>query len=277
MSQFDVEWPSDEEKSGVEDPLARLAFLDLDTLSVEEIEATLGPELLKKFQDSLGSAGGGDLLDQVTTKAVSWRPWWDRPVQPVMKDSSSDLLSDFDEPPALPTNLPPFNKLSQAIPSEFFWNNLAELLFAYSYLSNLYLGTLNGYEDEVSFAYLSLSQVLSEPNLLHHAAIEALSAVIRRVKASPTLANPDVFLGKTVEDLIVLYRRPEDALRALNHVYTLIRRAAPTNRQFFLASKKVYFYLVWFHSELTNNFDLVEDIFTSMIMIFGGVHDRLVR
>lgn len=89
------------------------------------------------------------------------------------------------------------------------------------------------------------------------------------------LCNPTTFTVKVCKDLVDLVRVPENALRALCELYSAMSRLSSSSKALFLASKKMYFYAVWLNSELAQNHDLVEDILRALIMIIGGVHDRL--
>lgn len=131
VSQFDVDWPSDIPEAE-EEPLSRLAMLNLDTLAVEEIEAMLGDDLLDKFHASLKEDEAPlEFMQNIITTASEWIPWWISSKQQVkmVQDSSSDILKQTSEPPSIISGLPPFKQISSAAPSEFLWNNLVELMY----------------------------------------------------------------------------------------------------------------------------------------------------
>jgi hypothetical protein len=127
VSQFDVEWPTDMPEP--EEPLSKLAMLDLDTLAVDEIEQILGDDLLDKFHASLKEDDAPEFLQNVITTASEWVPWWISSKNlKMVQDSSSEILKHTSEPPQIIPDLPPFQQISSIAPSEFLWNNLVELM-----------------------------------------------------------------------------------------------------------------------------------------------------
>ena len=130
VSQFDVDWPSDMPEP--EEPLSKLAMLDLDTLAVDEIEEMLGDDLLNKFHASLkDDEAPPEFLQNFITTASEWIPWWISSKKEVkmVQDSSSEILKHTSEPPHIISGLPPFQQISSVAPSEFLWNNLIELMY----------------------------------------------------------------------------------------------------------------------------------------------------
>lgn len=128
VSQFDVDWPSDMNEA--EEPLSKLAMMDINSLAVEEIEEILGNELLEKFHASLKEEDAPEYMQSIMTSVSEWIPWWvsSRNVK-MVQDSSSEILKHTSEPPHLIPDLPPFHQISSAAPSEFLWNNLLELMY----------------------------------------------------------------------------------------------------------------------------------------------------
>lgn len=72
-------------------------------------------------------------------------------------------------------------------------------------------------------------------------------------------------------------REPINALHAVCHLRRLFENTTSPPKDVFLASKKLLYYSSWLHSELTDNQDLVDEIFSSVVLILGGIHDRLLR
>lgn len=89
--------------------------------------------------------------------------------------------------------------------------------------------------------------------------------------------NPDVFAAGAIKELIVLIREPINALHAICHLRCLFEDVPSPPKEVFLAAKKLLYYASWLHSELTDNQDLVDEIFSSVVVILGGIHDRLLE
>lgn len=88
--------------------------------------------------------------------------------------------------------------------------------------------------------------------------------------------NPDVFAAGSLKELIVMIREPSNALHVVCHLRRLFEDMTSPPKDVFLAAKKLLYYSSWLHSELTDNQDLVDEIFSSVAVILGGIHDRLL-
>lgn len=77
--------------------------------------------------------------------------------------------------------------------------------------------------------------------------------------------------------MIALYRDPWDLLRALCHMHKIFETASKGSQEYFPAFKKIYFYTVWFNTEIKNNYDLVDEILRTLVVVLGGVHDRYCK
>jgi uncharacterized protein YacL (UPF0231 family) len=60
-------------------------------------------------------------------------------------------------------------------------------------------------------------------------------------------------------------------------MHNIFEAASKGAQVYILASKKIYFYAVWFNTEIKNNFDLVDEILRTLVVILGGVHDRYCK
>lgn len=241
------------------------SLLETDQLDLERIQDALGEKLFARFQEFIS---GNEMEEYVS--------WWNRPAEAkvqIMEEGRS-VERRF---PDLPVDLPSFRSISKHPPSEFLWTNLVDLLFVYVYLSNVFLGDLESLRFELIAAATELSPVLSEPTFKHVSVPAALNSIRNRIRASKDMSNPDHFVAACAKDLTCLLRTPEWALRALGHLWKVFNEAPEPPREVFLATKKIYYYLVWLNSEICDHPELVEEIFTSIILILGGFHDQLVE
>lgn len=89
--------------------------------------------------------------------------------------------------------------------------------------------------------------------------------------------NPDIFAAGALKDLIELVRVPSNVLRAVCHLRHLLEAVPSPTKEEFLAGKKLLYYSSWLQSELMDNYDLVDEIFSSVVVILGGIHDRMLE
>lgn len=295
MSNFEQEFEDEHAVNSDQDPVEKLAALDLDKMPQAELEAILGSDLMLRFQNYV-------LSRTVSQELEAWKPWWaDGAEGGKVEDASAAMRL-----PPLPQGLPAFRQVSKTPPSEFLWTNLVEILFVYSYVSRTYIGDLESLQHEVVQTILDLSQVLSATVSKHDSVPEAIIQVLNAIKAHRVVSNPPEFSAVALKDVVTLLQRPEYVLRAVSALEALfctsldssrlafgasvdlshlalgasprlaLGTSSDPSRPAFLASKKLHYYCVWFNSELEDNLDFIEEIFGSICLIIGGVHDKLI-
>lgn len=298
MSNFEQEFEDEHAVNSDQDPVEKLAALDLDKMSQAELEAILGGDLMLRFQNYVASR-------TVSQELEDWKPWWVNGAAGGKVEDASVAM----RLPTLPQGLPAFRQVSKTPPSEFLWTNLVEILFVYSYVSRAYMGDLESLQDEVVQTILDLSQILSATVSKYDSVPEAIIQVLNAIKAHRVVSNPPEFSAVALKDVVTLLQRPEYVLRAVSALKALfcasldsprlaldapldssrlalgassdlsrlaLGASPDPSRPTFLASKKLHYYCVWFNSELQDNLDFVEEIFGSICLIIGGVHDKLI-
>ena len=231
-------------------------------LDLDYIRESLGEDLFAQFQNFISES-----------RAEDYCPWW--------KALSNEKVKIFDSKdmetiPIVPSDLPSFRSISKNPPAESLWTNLIDLLFVYVYLSNVFMGDLEEMREESISASLELSCILVNPSHNYLGGVPTvLNAIRQNISSSKDYNNPDHFVAACANDLIALLKTPQHAIRALFHFWKIFDELPDKPKSVFLASKKLYYYVLWLNSEMIDQCELVEEIFTSIIMIIGGFHDKL--
>lgn len=147
--------------------LGEISVEKVESMSVEELVALMGPEALERFENDLRSNP-----KFIEAALQQWRPWWVPP--PKVQDSSAK--PNQDAVPEVLEELPPLETIARERPPEMLWNNLVELAYLYVYFSRMYVGDLLVHATEFAKDFLTLSNVLSLQNSTYSSVIHALRA-----------------------------------------------------------------------------------------------------
>lgn len=269
MSDFGTDLEQ-EQKSDEDDDerLHKLASLNLDDMSIKEAEEILGEELLTKFNEFCDSAEAHSIQSQ------KFSPWWN--------EDKSEKVIDLDEksgqklaPPVIDGNLPAFKSISKTPPSEFLWCNIMDLLLSYIYLYKVYLGDIDSLREEFVQVSLQISDILSARVSKHESVPAAINSIVNNILRHGVVSNPPEFIAAALDDLKCLIKDSENVVRCLCDMKRIFELEPPTKNSF-MASKKLYYYCVWLNSELQDNRELTDDIFSSMELIIKGIIDRIL-
>lgn len=237
-------------------------LLDERELDLEKIRESLGEDLFAQFQSFISDS-----------KIEDYCPWW--------KSSTDEKIKivefeDLETVPTVPFDLPSFRSISKIPPAESLWTNLVDLLFVYVYLSNVFMGDLEDMREEFISASLELSNILANPTHNYSGGVPTvLNAIKQNFSSCQDYSNPEHFVATCAKDLSILLKTPPHAIRALFHFWKIFDELPDKSKSVFLASKKLYYYVLWLNSEIIDHCELVEEIFASIIMIIGGFHDKL--
>ncbi|XP_058645665.1 zinc finger HIT domain-containing protein 2 [Onychostoma macrolepis] len=267
----DIEDGSDEEEA---DLAEKLAGLDIDSLSEEELWSLLSAQEKEKFEKLVKGGGSGGLV-------VLWSPWWERHEKDtqalieelqcendeemhnenVKKVSSDKVKSDKSLKSSIPpisAKIAPLRALSSN-PSPLVRYNLINALYGYTFSLCLYNGDVSEMLLEFCQAVLAISEGLGAGQVFSSVS-EALDAGMRAVSAGAYFDCEDPLASlRAVEAVahILTGESREDAvgysLSALSQLRTALSKAKASipkedeqiRRMYFQAGKKCEFFQSW--------------------------------
>lgn len=267
----DIEDGSDEEEA---DLAEKLAGLDIDSLSEEELWSLLSAQEKEKFERLVKEGGSGGLV-------VLWSPWWERHEKDtkalieelqsendeemhnvnVKKVSSKKVISDKSLKSSIPpisAKIAPLHTLSSN-PSPLVRYNLLNALYGYTFSLCLYNGDISEMLLEFCQAVLAISEGLGAGRVFNSVS-EALDAGMRAVSAGGYFDREDPLASlRAVEAVahILTGESREDAvgysLSALSQLRTALSKAKASvpkedeqmKRMYFQAGKKCEFFQSW--------------------------------
>ncbi|XP_016348996.1 zinc finger HIT domain-containing protein 2-like [Sinocyclocheilus anshuiensis] len=273
----DIEDGSDEEET---DLAEKLAGLDVDSLSEDELWSLLSAQQKEKFERLVKEGGIGGLV-------VLWSPWWerhekdtkalikelqsendkemhnmnDKKARKIKKVSSNKVKSDKSLKSSIPpisAKIPPLHTLSSN-PSPLVRYNLISALYGYTFSLCLYNGDVSEILLEFCQVVLAISEGLGGGRVFNSVS-EALDAGIRAVSAGGYFDREDPLASlRAVEAVahILTGESREDAvgysLSALSQLRTALSKAKASvpkedeqmRRMYFQAGKKCEFFQSW--------------------------------
>lgn len=266
----DIEDGSDEEEA---DLAEKLAGLDIDSLSEEELWSLLSAQEKEKFERLVKEGGSGGLV-------VLWSPWWERHEKDtkalieelqsdndegmhvnVKKVSSNKVKSDKSLKSSIPpisAKIAPLHTLSSN-PSPLVQYNLINALHGYTFSLCLYNGDISEMLLEFCQAVLAISEGLCAGRVFNSVS-EALEAGMRAASAGGYFDREDPLASlRAVEAVahILTGESREDAvgysLSALSQLRTALSKAKSSipkeneqmRRMYFQAGKKCEFFQSW--------------------------------
>ncbi len=266
----DIEDGSDEEEA---DLAEKLAGLDIDSLSEEELWSLLSAQEKEKFERLVKEGGSGGLV-------VLWSPWWERHEKDTkalieelqcendeemhnvnVKVSSKKVKSDKSLKSSIPPisgKIAPLHTLSLN-PSPLVRYNLINALYGYTFSLCLYNGDISEMLLEFCQAVLAISEGLGAGRVFNSVS-EALDAGMRAVSSGGYFDREDPLASlRAVEAVahILTGESREDAvgysLSALSQLRTALSKAKASvpkedeqmRRMYFQAGKKCEFFQSW--------------------------------
>ncbi|XP_016085182.1 zinc finger HIT domain-containing protein 2 [Sinocyclocheilus grahami] len=273
----DIEDGSDEEET---DLAEKLAGLDVDSLSEDELWSLLSAQQKEKFERLVKEGGIGGLV-------VLWSPWWerhekdtkalikelqsendkemhnmnDKKDRKIKKVSSNKVKSDKSLKSSIPpisAKIPPLHTLSSN-PSPLVRYNLISALYGYTFSLCLYNGDVSEMLLEFCQVVLAISEGLGGGQVFNSVS-EALDAGMRAVSAGGYFDREDPLAPlRAVEAVahILTGASREDAvgysLSALSQLRTALSKAKASvpkedeqmRRMYFQAGKKCEFLQSW--------------------------------
>ncbi|KAI2659788.1 Zinc finger HIT domain-containing protein 2 [Labeo rohita] len=268
----DIEDGSDEDEA---DLAEKLAGMDIDSLSEEELWSLLSAQEKEKFERLVKEGGIGGLV-------VLWRPWWEQHEKDAkalveelqsendeemhsvndkdrkMKKVSSNKLKSRSSIPPITAKIPPLHTLSSN-PSPLVKYNLISALYGYTFSLCLHNGDISEMLLEFCQAVLAVSESLGAGQVFNSVP-EALDAGIRAVSARGYFDPEDPLAPlRAVEAVahILTGESREDAvgysLSALSQLRTALSKAKAAvpkedeqmRRMYFQAGKKCEFFQAW--------------------------------
>ncbi|XP_073685899.1 zinc finger HIT domain-containing protein 2 [Garra rufa] len=266
----DIEDRSDEEEDGLAE---KLAGLDIDSLSEEELWSLLSAQEKEKFERLVKEGGIGGLV-------VLWSPWWEWHEKDT-KALIEELQSENDEEkhnvkdkdrkikvksdkslrssiPPISAKIPPLHTLTSN-PSPLVRYNLINALYGYTFSLCLHNGDISEMFLEFCQAVLAISEGLGAGRVFNSVS-EALDAGISAVSTGGYFDREDPLASlRAVEAVahILTGESREDAvgysLSTLSQLRTALSKAKAAvpkedermRRMYFQAGKKCEFFQAW--------------------------------
>ncbi|XP_018966803.2 zinc finger HIT domain-containing protein 2 [Cyprinus carpio] len=266
----DIEDGSDEEKT---DLAEKLAGLDIDSLSEDELWSLLSAQEKEKFERLVKDGGIGGVV-------VLWSPWWERHEKDT-KALIKELQSENDKEmhnvnakkvsnkvksdkslkssiPPISAKIPPLHTLSSN-PSPLVRYNLINALYGYTFSLCLYNGDISEMLLEFCQVVLDISESLGHGRVFSSVS-EALDAGMRAVSAGGYFDCEDPLASlRAVEAVahILTGESREDAvgysLSALSQLRTALSKTKASvpkedkqmRQMYFQAGKKCDFFQAW--------------------------------
>lgn len=255
-----------------EDLAEKLAGLDVDSLSEEQLWSLLSTHEKDKFENLLKVGG-------IAAMVVLWRPWWEQheketktlieelrfedqeEVHTAKKGKPQKDASDAKKSavPLISAKIPPLHTLTSK-PSPLVQFNLINALYGYTFSLCLFNGDISDTLLEFSQALVSISEFLGAGRVFNSIP-EALDAGIRSVSAGGYFDSEDPSAPiRAVEAVahVLTGRSREDAegytLSALSQLRSALSKSKTaaakedderTRRVFFQAGKKCEFFQSW--------------------------------
>lgn len=255
-----------------EDLAEKLAGLDVDSLSEEQLWSLLSTQEKEKFENLLKVGG-------IAGMVVLWRPWWEQheketktlieelrfenqvEVRTAKKGKPQKVASDAKQSavPPISAKIPPLHRLTSN-PSPLVQFNLINALYGYTFSLCLFNGDISDTLLEFSQALVSISEFLGAGRVFNSVP-EALDAGIRSVSAGGYFDREDSSAPiRAVEAVahVLTGRSREDAegytLSALSQVRSALSKAKMAaakdddermRQGFFQAGKKCEFFQSW--------------------------------
>ncbi|XP_058876676.1 zinc finger HIT domain-containing protein 2-like [Acipenser ruthenus] len=203
------EMGEEEEEEGGGDVAERLAGLDLNPLTEEEMWELLSEEEREKFESLLSSGNIGALVPE-------WDPWWERHGGTQVEDvderdtnqtPGEDNSKNRDRTPAVWSKIPPLSSLSPN-PSPLVRYTLVNALFSYCFCLKRLNGDLSDRTARLEFGswVLEHSEGLAEPRVFSSGS-EALQSGLSAARTGPLFHREDRLAPvRAVVDVVHLLR-----------------------------------------------------------------------
>ncbi|XP_041099365.1 LOW QUALITY PROTEIN: zinc finger HIT domain-containing protein 2 [Polyodon spathula] len=168
-----------------EEGAERLAGMDLDSLTEEEMWELLSEEEREKFEALLGNGNIGALVPE-------WVPWWERHGGEQVEDvDAGDESKTQDRIPAVWSRIPPLSSLSPH-PSPLVRYTLVNAVYSYCFCLQRLNGDLSDRPARLEFGFwvLEHSQGLVEPRVFSSGS-EALQSGLSAARTGPLFHRED--------------------------------------------------------------------------------------
>lgn len=181
LQNFDETSSEEEEDIGDEEIFAKLATVDMDRLSVQELECLLGPKHMERFQKMMNEGIPQEWIQNGSLPVIE--PWYLRYRPSIV----------IDEP--VPEFVPPIktSTTQASLPVEEHWNDLIELLIIYVFLYTQFdaedFKDFVILSDEIIPAVLGMSAVLNSLEL-DRCTYQTIYDAIQAAKASVFMNSP---------------------------------------------------------------------------------------
>lgn len=236
--------------------------LNLEDLSVEELEEILGEKHIKNVQEIIEKGVTSDWLS--TAGITKIEPWFTR-------YTPSDVVLNEDLPEFVPVKynpekIPDIKTLTKKAPSDFLWNNLLEITVIYSFLYHQFTESefknREILEMEIKPIFMELCSTIqpsTKKESLYMSAIEALEA-----------AKSAIFFNSVGNDMNEILSSANSLLKHSKLLVLMLIdikewfKNSKTGTDAFYAEKKLVFLLSWFNSEMNQSKVSVEEILKTL-------------
>lgn len=239
-----------------------LEDLNIEDLSVEELEEILGEKHLKNVQELMEKGVTNEWLSNAGITKTD--PWFTRytPSDVILNDE----LPDFVPVRYDPEDIPDIKKLTKKTPSDFLWNNLLEITVIYSFLYQQFtqseLKNRQILEIEIKPIFMELCNTIqpsTKKESLYMSAVEALEVV----KSAIFFNSIDTNFNETLSGADSLLKHVKLMILMLVDVKEWFKNSKFGTDAFY-AEKKVTFLLSWLNSEMIQSKVSVEEILKTL-------------
>jgi hypothetical protein len=239
-----------------------LVNLNIEDLSVKEIEEILGEKHLKNVQELIEKGVTTEWLS--AAGIIKDDPWFTRytPSDVILNEE----LPDFVPVQYNPEQIPDIKTLTKKTPSDFLWNNLLEITVIYSFLYQQF--TQSEFQNreilemEIKPIFLELCSTIQQSTKkesLYMSAIEALEAAKSVILFNSTDNDMDEILSGTD----TLLRHVKLLILMLTDIKSWFKNLE-AGKDSFYAEKKLKFLLSWLNFELNQSKVSVEEILKTL-------------
>lgn len=276
----------EEEESNSEsyfEPLSNVNLdeMNLDNLSVEELEELIGENHLKKVKELLIQGVSPDWLKtaNLSTNSNKESPWF-------IRYKPSSVIIDEELPDYIPNSYSKspqkLENLTRKTPSDFLWNNLLEIIiiyvFIYSQFTTDELNDKSVIDIEIKPITLELCSSLQKNEdvnckIYFTSALEALesskSTIFLNSYADTDCNFKDILMG-----VLILLKSPKMCFIMLKDILSWFENSKPSSDYFF-AEKKLIFLFSWLNSETEQSKLSVDEILKTLSNIVEQFKDSL--
>jgi len=221
----------------------------------------LTPQQLKEFQRAVAS---GSLSQYIET----WEPWWINPTSPGIKviDYDERNTQEWNKIPEISTELVPLNNLTKTTHlSPLLKFHLVDLLFSYTFVMRLFNGDPSVDLLEFSFTVLQVSAIMPS-----NSSLDSLELILQRCienSLQPSIGNSVDYSVAILQDVSKILSEKRLILAALSDLYKLFLETSnkiyevkkkKDKRKIDLATKKIYFFLIWTNEQQEKDFELLK-------------------